>query len=176
VEQSVFLHRVRDVMTGPALVCPPHTTASEIARLLSRHRVGAVVVGAADGEALGIVTDRDLRSKVVADGRDAGSTRAADIMSAPVVGTRPAAFAFEAILEMTRREIRHLVVLDEGRPVGVVSMHDFLMRQTVHPVMLAREIAWPAPEALAPSARSPRWPAGSWAREEARRHRPAHPS
>jgi CBS domain-containing protein len=128
-------------MKGPALVCPPHTPASEVARLLSRHRVGAVVVAAADGAPLGIVTDRDLRDKVVAGGRDAGSTRAADIMSAPVVGTRPAAFAFEALVEMTRREIRHLVVLDEGRLVGVVSMHDFLMWQTTHPVMLAREIA-----------------------------------
>ena len=119
----------------------------------------------------GIVTDRDLRGKVVADGRDAESTRAADIMSAPLVGTRPAAFAFEAILEMTRRGIRHLVVLDEGRLVGVVSMHDFLMWQTAHPVMLAGEIARAGSlDALAAlwARASPRSPAGWWVRGEAR--------
>jgi CBS domain-containing protein len=122
-------------------VCALETTAREIARLLSQHGVGSVVVSGPDGTTLGIVTDRDLRRKVVAEGRDAGSTRAADIMSAPVIGIHPAAFAFEAILEMTRREIRHLAVIDEGRLVGVVSMYDFLLSQTLHPVILSREIA-----------------------------------
>lgn len=140
-EQSVFLHRVRDFVNRPALVCAADTTAREIARLLSQHRVGSVVVSGPDATTLGIVTDRDLRRKVVAEGRDAGSTQAVDIMSAPVIGIHPAAFAFEAILEMTRREIRHLAVIDEGRLVGVISMYDFLTSQALHPVMLSREIA-----------------------------------
>jgi CBS domain-containing protein len=140
-EVSLFLDRVQDFVTRPALVCAPDTGVAEVARLLSRHRVGSVVVTAADGSTLGIVTDRDLRRKVVAEGRDAESTRAADVMSAPVIGIRPGAFAFEAVLEMTRREIRHLAVIEDGRLVGVVSLHDFLVWQTLHPVMLAREIA-----------------------------------
>lgn len=140
-EQSVFLHRVRDFVNRPPCVCAPDTTAREIARLLSLHRVGSVVVVGADATTLGIVTDRDLRRRVVAEGRDAGSTRAVDIMSAPVTGISPSAFAFEAILEMTRREIRHLAVIDDGRLVAVVSLHDFVLFQTLHPVMLSREIA-----------------------------------
>jgi CBS domain-containing protein len=139
--QSVFLRRVRDFVKGPALVCAPGATATEIARLLSQHHVGSVVVCAADGVPLGIVTDRDLRRRVVAEGRDAASTVASQIMSAPLAGIRPAAFAFEAILEMTRREIRHLAVLDEERLVGMISMHDVVLAQTLHPVMVVREIA-----------------------------------
>jgi CBS domain-containing protein len=140
-ERSVFLGRIRDFVGGPAIVCGPDAVAAEIARLLSRHRVGSVIVCGSDGTALGIITDRDLRQRVVAERRDAEQARAADIMSAPLVGVRPSDFAFEAILEMTRREIRHLAVIDDGRLLGVISMYDFLLPETLHPVVLAREIS-----------------------------------
>jgi CBS domain-containing protein len=61
-------------------------------------------------------------------------------MSAPLVVIRPDAFAFEAVLEMTRAGIHHLPVVEDGRLVGVVSSHDFLLLQSAHPMGLAREI------------------------------------
>ena len=61
-------------------------------------------------------------------------------MSAPLVTIRPSAFVFEAALEMTRRHIRHLVVVDDTGPIGVVSSPDVLALSTTHPVTLAREI------------------------------------
>ena len=71
-------------------------------------------------------------------------------MSSPLVTIGPAALAFDAILEMTRREIRHLVVMEAGRLVGVVSLYDFVLAQGLHPVLLAREISRAASwEALA---------------------------
>jgi len=99
-----------------------------------------VVVTDAQGAPAGIVTDRDLRTRVVAAGRDAATTRAAEIMSSPPVTIRPGAFAFEALLEMTRRGIHHLVVVDEGRLVGVISTNDFIPLHATHPVALSREI------------------------------------
>jgi CBS domain-containing protein len=62
-------------------------------------------------------------------------------MSAPLVAVSPAAFAFEAVLEMTRWEIHHLAVVDAGRLVGVISTYDLLRLQAAHPVTLAREIS-----------------------------------
>ncbi len=138
--RSLFLGRVRDVIARAPVVCQPPTSALEIARLLSDQGVGSVVVLGPDGIPIGIVTDRDLRRKVVAEGRDAATTRAADIMSSPLVSIRPEAFAFEAILAMTRQGIRHLVVSDEGRLTGVVSIYDFVSSENLHPVLLTREI------------------------------------
>jgi CBS domain-containing protein len=137
---SLFFHRVRDLVKRPAVTCPPDLSVVEVARRMLRADVGSIVVTAADGRPLGIVTDRDLRRKVVAERRDAGATTAATIMSSPVIAIQGGAFAFEAVLEMTRREIHHLLVVDVDRPAAVVSSHDFLLLQGTHPVTLAREI------------------------------------
>jgi CBS domain-containing protein len=131
---------VRDLIGRPLVTCPPGLSAAEVARQMLREGVGSLIVTGDDGRPLGIVTDRDLRRKVVAEGRDAAATTAAAIMSAPLVTIEPGAFAFEAVLEMTRREIHHLLVVEDGRPVGMVSSHDFLLLHTAHPVALAREI------------------------------------
>jgi CBS domain-containing protein len=138
---SPLLGRVRDLLSRPPVTCRPDLTADAVARLLSAERVGSVVVVDDDGAPLGIVTDRDLRGKVLAESRDPSRTSAAQVMSCPLVTIRPGAFAFEAVLEMTRRAIHHLVVVDGGRLVGVLSTQDFLMQQSAHPVVLAREIA-----------------------------------
>lgn len=137
---SLFRHRVRDLVRRAPVTCRRDTPATDIAQLLTRERVGSVIVVDADGRGIGIVTDRDLR-RFVADGRDPTATVAAELMSTPLVGIRPAAFAFEALLEMTRREIHHLAVVDDGTLAGVLSTQDFLLLQTAHPVMLARDIA-----------------------------------
>ncbi len=103
--------------------------------------IGSVVIAGDDGTPTGIVTDRDLRTKVVAAARDPTATTAADVMSTPLVSVAPATYGFEALLEMTRRGIHHLAVVEEGRLLGVVSSNDFLRLHATHPVTMAREIA-----------------------------------
>jgi CBS domain-containing protein len=120
-ELSLFHRRARDLIKRPPVTCGPGVSVVDVARLLSREGVGSVVVVREDGVPVGIVTDRDLRRKVVAEGRDPATTPASAVMSTPLVTLRPSAFAFEAVLEMTRHRIRHVVLVDEGRPVGVVS-------------------------------------------------------
>jgi CBS domain-containing protein len=141
VAPSLFARRVGDVVARSAVTCRASGSALEVAQLMGRERVGSVVVVDADGRPVGIVTDRDLRGKIVAGGRDPARTVAAGIMSTPLIGLPPGAFAFEAVLEMTRHGIRHLAVTDAGRLVGVVSARDFLALAASDPVALAREIA-----------------------------------
>jgi CBS domain-containing protein len=138
-ELSLFHSRAGDLVSRAPVTCTPVTTAVEIARLLTREHVGSAVV-LEDGRPVGIVTDRDLRGKVVAAGLDPSTTPAAAIMSSPLVAVRPAAFAFEALLEMTRRDVHHLPIVEDGRLVAVLSSNDFVRLQTTHPVLLAREI------------------------------------
>jgi CBS domain-containing protein len=146
-ERSLFVRRVRDLMGGPAATCTPATSVADVAGLM--HRDTAVVVMDPDGAPLGIVTDADLRARVVAARRDAAATAAGDVMSSPVVTIGPDALAFEALLEMTRREIHHLVVVDGQRLAGLLTSDEVAGAQAIHPVSLAREIARaPSREAL----------------------------
>jgi CBS domain-containing protein len=147
-ELSLFVRQVRELLRGPASTCTPATSVAEAAGLM--HQDTAVIVLDGDGAPLGIVTDRDLRIRIVAARRDAAATAASDVMSSPVVTIGSGALAFEALLEMTRREIHHLVVVEDGRLVGVLASDDVVGAQAVHPVSLAREIARaPSREALA---------------------------
>ena len=136
---SLFVRSARDLIKGPPLTCAPATPVSEAARLMTGRDIDSVVIADATGAPLGIVTDHDLRSRVVARGLP-GDTPVAGIMSSPLRSVGPAVRAFEALLEMTRGGFHHLGVVEEGRLIGVVSSHDMLGLQAAHPVGLAREI------------------------------------
>jgi CBS domain-containing protein len=137
---SLFRHRVRDLVTRPPVTCPPSLSALAVAQRFASESVGSVIVMDAAGTPAGIVTDQDLRARVVAEGRDAAATPVAAIMSAPLVTVSPGAFAFEAALAMTRHRIRHVAVVEDGRLLGVVSSRDLLGLHAAHPVALARDI------------------------------------
>ena len=139
-EPSLFLHRVRDLLAGSPGTCDGRRPVAEVARLMTERGIGAVIVVGDDGAPRGIVTDRDLRRKVVAMARDPRATPAEAIMSSPLITTTPDALLFDALLEMTRADVHHLPVLQDGRLVGVLSGQDLVRLQTTHPVALARGI------------------------------------
>lgn len=136
---ALFVRRVSDLLKGPPVTCPRGASIAEAAQLMTRHSVGSVIVLADDGQAIGIVTDRDLRTKVVAQGL-APRTSLDAIMSSPLISTEPERPAFDALLEMTRRGVHHLAVVSEKRLIGVVSSHDIILLQGIHPVALVRDI------------------------------------
>ena len=138
---SLFLHPVREFIARPPVTASPRASVQDLARQMAAAAIGSVVITGDDGTPIGIVTDRDLRTKVVAAARDPTATTAADVMSSPLVTVAPGAYGFEALLEMTRRGIHHLAVVEEGRLRGVVSSNDFLRLHATHPVTVAREIA-----------------------------------
>lgn len=138
-EMGLFVRRVSDLIKGAPVTCAPGVTVAEVAQLMTRLSIGSVIVLGEDGAAVGIVTDRDLRTRVVAPGLPP-STPVGRVMSSPLIAITPGALAFDALLEMTRRGIRHLAVTSEKGLLGVVSSHDLVLLQGAQPVGLAREI------------------------------------
>jgi CBS domain-containing protein len=138
-EPSVLLGRVGDLLKGSAVTVPEGTPVREAARLMASHGIGSVLVTDAAGAAVGIVTDRDLRTRVLAAGRDPAAP-VREIMSAPLHRIGRDALALEALLEMTRWNIHHLAVVDGERLLGVVSSTDFVLLEGTGPVALSREI------------------------------------
>ncbi|MFF2013078.1 cyclic nucleotide-binding/CBS domain-containing protein [Streptomyces sp. NPDC058195] len=120
---------VRDAMSTLVLTVRSTDTLRLAARLMSRHRVGAVVALGTDEDGgervLGILTERDVLD-AVGSGLDPGAEPASAHTTTEVVCAAPAWPLERAAEAMTRGGFRHLIVLDGHRPVGIVSLRDIL--------------------------------------------------
>jgi CBS domain-containing protein len=120
------VRKMRDIMS-PAPVCmAPGESVSAAAQAMKRHGIGTVLV-LADGRLSGLVTERDITVRVLAEGHDPGTTRIGDICSAELVVLSPDDDVEEAARLVRERAVRRIPVLRDGIPVGVVSIGDLAL-------------------------------------------------
>jgi CBS domain-containing protein len=132
--------RVDELTREPAILCTPQTSVRDAARLMVERAASCVLVHG-ETELLGIVTDRDLRSRVLAADRSADAP-VAEVMSSPVLTVPPERRAADATLAMLDRSIRHLpIVAPRGEIVGVLRDVDLLAVQARTPFVLRSAIA-----------------------------------
>ncbi|MBI4964300.1 MAG: cyclic nucleotide-binding/CBS domain-containing protein [Desulfomonile tiedjei] len=136
----LFNKRVQDLVKGPVEAIAPSATVQQAAARMSAKRIGSLLVRDDAGSLIGIVTDKDLRSKVVAKGLDPGCS-VADIMASPVQTIPARSLCFDAMLAIMQRQVGHLVVEHQDEIVGVVTAHDIVLSQGSSPVNLFKEIA-----------------------------------
>ncbi|WP_433333212.1 CBS domain-containing protein [Spirillospora sp. CA-294931] len=116
--------RVGDVMSAPARALPLEASLYEAARVMRDEGIGDVLV-TFSGRLCGMVTDRDIVVRAVADSRDALRTPLGEVCTADLVTVRAEDDTEEAARLMGERAIRRLPVVDElHRPVGIVSIGD----------------------------------------------------
>lgn len=120
-------HRtIRTIIEEQEPVTAPVTlTVSEAARLMRERRVGAIMV-VEEGTLAGIFTERDALIRVLAEGRDVHTTRLADVMTRNPKTIHPDRSFAEALQMMYGGSFRHVPVVEDGRPVGMVSARDAL--------------------------------------------------
>ena len=114
---------VNQVMTQDPRSVAPSDTLVEAARHMREGDTGAIIV-VDGGEVTGIVTDRDIVVRAIADGRDPSSTKVADVATTSTITVTPDQSAADAARLMREHDIRRLVVLHDGRPAGIVSIGD----------------------------------------------------
>jgi CBS domain-containing protein len=114
---------IRDVMTPNPICLAPGATAADAARAMRDADVGDVIVS--DGDTIkGILTDRDIVVRAVAEGRNPADVRVGEICSPDVQTLTPDATADDALRLMREHAVRRVPVVDGGRPVGVVTLGD----------------------------------------------------
>jgi CBS domain-containing protein len=143
--------RVRELIRAEPLVCAPGTNVQDAARQMIDAGVTCAVVDL--GDQLGIVTDRDIRTRVVAAGAGP-DTPMSEVMSAPAWTVADDRTGTEALLEMLDHGVRHLPVLDSRRRlIGVLDDVDLMASERRAPFRLRAEIARsPDPGAVARAA------------------------
>jgi signal-transduction protein with cAMP-binding, CBS, and nucleotidyltransferase domain len=117
---------VKDVMTSPVVITEEASSANKVAGLMLDNKVGCVIVVDKSGNAIGIVTERDLVVRVLAKNIVPASAKAKDFMTSPLVTVDPEALVTDAARMMSKKDIRRLGVLYKSKLVGIVSSKDIL--------------------------------------------------
>ena len=132
---------VSKLLQRSAVTIAPEKTIRQAAQLMSEEKVSSLLISH-EGNLLGIVTDSDMRRKVVASGVDT-SDSIKSIMTAQPACVQPETFVFDAVLKMSRFNIHHLPVVTKDDITGLITTTDIVKLQRSQPVFLIGEI-WKA--------------------------------
>jgi len=122
---------VRDLMHTGLITCKPNATLGQVAVLLDQHQVHALIVTDRDGRPNGIISDLDLMagewlSSDAESLKVMRSLTASDLMTQPVDSVEANVPISEAVNLLTEKNVSRLLVTDNGKPVGIISLSDFI--------------------------------------------------
>src|SRR5215211_8151679 len=122
--REAVLPRVRDLMTSAPVTIEPQASVVEAAKKMIQEEKGPLPVVEGDGRPVGMLTDRDVIARVVAEGRDPGSVTVEDIATRELVTIGPDQGADEAALLMDEHGLDRILVVEGERLVGIISEAD----------------------------------------------------
>jgi CBS domain-containing protein len=133
--------KIRDVMTPDPVTCDAEATVRTAARAMKDHAIGDVLI--MDGGRLcGVLTDRDLVVRVMAEGRDT-DTPLREVCSSDVVTLSPDDDADKAVRMITERAVRRIPIVEKDSVVGVVTIGDLAMERDAHSALATLSAAPP---------------------------------
>lgn len=115
--------KVEDVMVREVITIDENATVKEAAEVMNKFEIGCLIA-VRKGKAVGIITERDLLKRVVAEAKDVNKTKVKDVMSSPLVVVEPKLDLEEAVKLMFQMKIKKLPVVEGKRLVGLVSLTD----------------------------------------------------
>jgi CBS domain-containing protein len=138
-DKLLFSTPVGELATKKIITASSDVSIREAATIMSSSKITSLVLVDQNSTPVGIVTDRDLRDKVVSKGRNIEDP-VHSVMSVSLIKGEAREYCFEALLKMIRYNIHHLLVVDGGRLKGIITNHDLMMLQGTSPVSLVKEI------------------------------------
>lgn len=117
---------VKDVMSSPVITVNKDESVEKVAQLMDKYNVGCVVVTSRRGKPLGIITERDLITRVLAKNVLPSKLKAEEVMTSPLITVDPDETLDDAARRMSRLNIRRLGVVYKGELVGIISSKDIL--------------------------------------------------
>jgi CBS domain-containing protein len=115
--------RIVDVMVREVITIDENVPVKEAVDIMNQFEIGSIIA-TRKGKAVGIITERDLLKRIVAEGKNAKKTSVKDIMSSPLIVITPNTDLEEAARLMFEKKIKKLLVIDQNRLVGLVSLTD----------------------------------------------------
>jgi CBS domain-containing protein len=134
---------VRDAMTENPRSIGASTSVVEAARLMREQDIGSLPI-TDDEKLVGMITDRDITTRVVAEAADPTSTSVEDVYSRDLVSVEPDEDLDEALQLMARHQVRRLPVVENGRLVGIVAQADIALKDNDKTAQLVEAISEPS--------------------------------
>ncbi|MGQ9551030.1 MAG: CBS domain-containing protein [Candidatus Bathycorpusculaceae bacterium] len=122
-EKGGMILRVEDVMVREVITIDENATVKEAVEVMNKFEIGCLIA-VKKGKAVGIITERDLLRRVIAETLDANKTKVNQVMSSPLVVVEPSTDLEEAVKLMFQMKIKKLPVVQDKRLVGLVSLTD----------------------------------------------------
>jgi CBS domain-containing protein len=138
-DRLLFTTQVGDMAVKNVVTTEEDTSIREAAQIMSEQCISSIVISDRNGLPTGMVTDRDLREKVVARGRSVEDP-IKSIMSSSLIRVDARDYCFEAVLKMIKYNIHHILVIKDGQLTGVITNHDMMMLQGTSPLSLTKDI------------------------------------
>ncbi len=117
---------VKDVMSSPVMTVDETEHVDAVAKLMDLQQLGCIIVTDTDGRPLGVITERDLLTRVLAKNKLPSKLTAKDVMTSPLITIKPEETLSNAARQMSRLNVRRLGVIYKGDLVGIVSSKDIL--------------------------------------------------
>ena len=138
-----MMKHARELMTPDPACCTPSTTLDQVAKMMVQHNCGEIPVVDVNDQPVGVVTDRDIVIRVVADGKNPMAYTVDTCMTQPVVTVGIDDPISKVLATMERHQIRRVLVVDEGgRCAGIISQADFAVEEPLQEVgELVREVS-----------------------------------
>jgi signal-transduction protein with cAMP-binding, CBS, and nucleotidyltransferase domain len=132
-----FTVKIKEIMTSPVASVSPDSYVKKAVELMVKSDIGVVVVLDEEGYSVGILSERDIISRVVAKGLDVETTRVEAVMTAHPLSLSMETQVSEAFLLMKERNFRHVPITSEDKVVGIISVKDIneVLNDTMSQVM-----------------------------------------
>jgi CBS domain-containing protein len=140
-EESTFFLPVKDYCLRDLITCHIEDKIVDAATVMHEKSISSIIACDDKGEPVGIMTDRDLRSKVIAARTDPANSVVREVMTAPVISVQEDDTLFEVLYQMSRHRIHRVGVVDQlNRLVGIINESDIIRLQNRSPQVLLRSI------------------------------------
>ena len=115
----------RDIMSKKVVTIETTSPITEIAKIMNKNNISSIVL-TENEKPCGIITERDYLSKIIAQNKKASDLSPTQIMSSPFTTVSATALVDDVAQTMLKNKIRHVVVMDKGYPIGIITITDFL--------------------------------------------------
>jgi len=121
--------KIENVMVSDVITVETEATVRQAVDLMNKHEIGCLIVVDEEEKPVGILTERDLLRRVLANRKDPVRTKVSQVMSTPLITVTPHMDLEEAVKLMFKKKIKKLPVVEDGQLVGLVSITDMVRVQ-----------------------------------------------